>query len=252
MATAARGIGLALGAAGASCAVAYGATKLLSSPPVPRPCPSERCRRETFDGLAKKWDATVRTDEFLAGIGRSRRRLIQHAAGDVLEVAVGSGRNFSYYTRAKVSSVTAVDFSRSMLEMADSKRAELDPIPLRLKLASTQRLDFPDASFDTVVDTFGVCSFEAPVEALREMRRVVKEDGQVLLLEHGASTWELVQGLLNRSAQRHVEKFGCYPNRNIVGLVEEAGLHVVRDERKHFGTTYLLICRRSRPAEEAE
>jgi len=251
-ATAARGMGLALGAAGASCAIAYAGTQLLSTQPVARPCPSEKCRQQTFDGLAPKWDATVRTDELLAGIGRWRRRLMQHAAGDVLEVAVGSGRNFSYYSKAKVSSVTGVDFSRAMLEMADGKRSELEPITLRLKLASTQKLDFPDCSFDTVVDSFGVCSFEAPVEALREMRRVVKEDGQVLLLEHGASTWELVQGLLNRSAQRHVEKFGCYPNRNIIGLVEEAGLHVVRDERKHFGTTYLLICKRSRPAEEAE
>mmetsp|Transcript_73467 Transcript_73467/g.228485 ORF Transcript_73467/g.228485 Transcript_73467/m.228485 type:complete len:144 (-) Transcript_73467:38-469(-) len=132
-----------------------------------------------------------------------------------------------------------------MLEVADGKRGELEPIPLKLRVATTQKLDFEDCAFDTVVDTFGICSFEAPVEALREMRRVVKEDGQVLLLEHGASSWEVVQGLLNRSAQRHVEKFGCYPNRSIVKLVQEAGLHVVVDERKHFGTTYLLVCKRS-------
>uniref|UniRef100_A0A7S0AWC0 Methyltransferase type 11 domain-containing protein n=1 Tax=Pyrodinium bahamense TaxID=73915 RepID=A0A7S0AWC0_9DINO len=250
MASAARGVGLALGAAGVSCAVAYAGTQLLISPPAPRQCPSERCRRDTFEQLAPKWDATVRSDEFLAGISRWRRRLLQHASGDVLEVAVGSGRNFSYYGKAKVQSVTCIDFSRAMLEIADSKRAELAPIPLRLKLATSQKMDFQDCSFDTVVDTFGVCSFEEPLESLREMRRVVKEDGQVLLLEHGASSWELVQGLLNRSSQRHVEKFGCYPNRNIVGLVQAAGLHIVTDERKHFGTTYLLICKRAPPPQE--
>merc|ERR1712113_127623 len=115
--------------------------------------------------------------------------------------------------------------------------ADLSPISLRLKLSSSMKMDFPDATFDTVVDTFGICSFEAPVEALREMRRVLKDDGQILLLEHGASNWELVQGLLNGGSQRHVEKYGCYPNRDITRLVKEAGLHIVVDERKHFGTT---------------
>eukprot|EP00443_Scrippsiella_acuminata_P066752 CAMPEP_0115464090 /NCGR_PEP_ID=MMETSP0271-20121206/48696_1 /TAXON_ID=71861 /ORGANISM="Scrippsiella trochoidea, Strain CCMP3099" /LENGTH=247 /DNA_ID=CAMNT_0002890969 /DNA_START=14 /DNA_END=753 /DNA_ORIENTATION=+ len=247
MANAARGIGIAAGAAAAGCAMAYGATKLLSTPPPERCCPTERARRDTFDGLAKKWDSTVRFDEFMAGINRSRRRLVQRADGDVLEVAVGSGRNFSYYNSAKVSSVTGIDFSRAMLEVADGRRSELSPIQLRLKLTSVQKMDFEDASFDTVVDTFGICSFEAPVEALREMRRVVKEDGQILLLEHGASNWEIVQGLLNRSTQRHVEKFGCYPNRDIARLVKEAGLHIAVDERKHFGTTYSLVCKRNPP-----
>merc|ERR1712039_19336 len=116
-----------------------------------------------------------------------------------------------------------------MLEVADGKRAELEPIPLKLKLASTQRMDFEDNMFDTVVDTFGVCSFEAPVDALREMRRVVKDDGQVLLLEHGASNWEFMQGILNTSLPRHVEKYACYPNRKIADLVQEAGLHIVLD-----------------------
>merc|ERR1712039_1120010 len=111
---------------------------------------------DTFDGLAAKWDSTVRWDEFIGGIGRWRRRLAQRASGDVLEVAVGSGRNFSYYNSAKVKSVTGVDFSRAMLEVADGKRTELEPIPLKLKLATSQRMDFADASFDTVVDTFGV------------------------------------------------------------------------------------------------
>ncbi|CAE8652967.1 unnamed protein product, partial [Polarella glacialis] len=223
---------------------AYVVTKLLINPPEPRPCPSEKQRQETFDGLAKKWDATVRSDEFFAGIGRARRRMIQRATGEVLEVAVGSGRNFGYYNAGKVTGVTAIDFSRSMLEVADQKRKDLEPIPLRLKLCSSQKMDFKDSSFDTIVDTFGVCSFEAPLEALREMRRVVKDDGQVLLLEHGASHWELFQGLLNRGAQKHVEKFGCYPNRDIAGLVKEAGLYILMDERAHFGTTYTLVCKK--------
>lgn len=198
--------------------------------------------KETFDELAKKWDVLVRSDEFMAGIGRHRRKLIQRAQGEVLEVAVGSGRNFSYYNGGKVTGITAVDFSRAMLEVADGKRKEIEHIPLRLKLASTHKLDFEDNSFDTVVDTFGICSFEQPVQALQEMRRVLKEDGQMLLLEHGASKWEFVQSMLNRGIHRHVEKYGCYANRDISKLVREAGLHIALEQRSHFGTTYSLVC----------
>lgn len=240
---------MALGAGGVGCAIAFVGTRLLSSPACPRSCPSERSRKDTFDGLAKKWDETVRFDEFISGIGRSRRRLVQRARGDVLEVALGSGRNFSYYNSSKVKSVVGVDFSRAMLEVADEKRDQLAPIPLRLKLATSRSLDFPDCSFDTVVDTFGICSFEEPVEALRELRRVIKDDGQILLLEHGASDWEWVQGFLNRTSQRHVEKYGCYPNRDIAGLVRQAGLHLAVCERSHFGTTYFLVCKRNPPTE---
>merc|ERR1712070_1303498 len=121
-------------------------------------------------------------------------------------VAIGSGRNFSYYSSAKVQSLTGVDFSRGMLQAADAKRSELKPITLRLKLASTKHLDFPDGSFDTVVDTFGIFSFEEPVDALREIRRVTKDDGRILLLEHGASNWAWVQEMLNRTAVKHADK----------------------------------------------
>lgn len=255
-ANAAKGVALAAGAAGLGCAVAMGASNLLggASPQAAQPYPSEKERRDIFDKGAKKWDESVRFDEFVAGIGRARRLLVQQAEGDVLEVAIGTGRNFSYYNSAKVKSITGVDFSRNMLQAADGKRAELHPITLRLKVGSTHKLDFEDCTFDTVVDTFGICSFEAPVEALRELRRVVKEDGQILLLEHGASDWEMVQGVLNRGLCRHVHSYGCYPNRNIAALVREAGLYIEKDERKHFGTTYVLVCRRNPPkgGEDAE
>lgn len=249
MATAARGVGIVVAGAGASCVVAFAATRLLATPVAPKPCPSERCRRDTFDAAAKKWDETVRFDEFITGIGRQRKRLAQHARGDVLEVAIGSGRNFPYYNSAKVKSVTGVDFSKSMLQAADGKREQIRPIELKLKVASSQHLDFPDDTFDSVVDSFGICSFESPVESLQEMRRVCKEDGRILLLEHGASNWEIVQGMLNSTAQGHAEKYGCYPNRDITGLVKQAGLHVITDERSHFGTTYFLVCGKNPPAE---
>jgi len=244
-----RPLTLALGAAGSGAVCAFVGTQFLAGSPPQKELPSERARRDTFDALAKKWDQLVRFDEWTTGIRRLRRRLVLQARGDVLEVAVGSGRNFPYYNSAKVHSLVVVDFSRSMLEVVDGKRQEIEPIALRIKLATTHDLDFEDRSFDTIVDTFGICSFEDPVRALSEMRRVLKDDGKMLLLEHGASSWEAVQGYINRGIHRHTEKYGCFPNRHITDLVREAGLHVVNEERKHFGTTYMLVCMRDPPNE---
>ncbi|OLP80672.1 hypothetical protein AK812_SmicGene38874 [Symbiodinium microadriaticum] len=53
---------------------------------------------------------------------------------------------------------------------------------------------------------------------------------------------EFVQSMLNRGIHRHVERYGCYANRDIAKLVKEAGLHIALDERAHFGTTYTLVC----------
>lgn len=133
-----------------------------------KPYPTEKARKEVFDGIARKWDSTVAFDEFTFGIGRWRRQLCRRAEGDVLEVAVGSARNFSYYDSRKVTSVTAVDFSRPMLEMAEKKKSELGSVPLKLKVSNVLAMDFEDGAFDTVVDTFGVALLRNQLRRLRK------------------------------------------------------------------------------------
>jgi methyltransferase OMS1, mitochondrial len=208
--------------------------------------PTEKDRKEIFSKLAPTWDATVRWDEFSSGISRWRRQLISRAHGDVLEVAVGTGRNLSYYDEKKISSLTCIDFSRRMLEILLTKKNELGvKFPVKLKCANCAILnEFEDDSFDTVVDTFGVCSFEDPVGALREMARVCKPDGQILLLEHGESDWPFMQNLLSRQVPVHVSKFGCYNHRSIEHLINDAGLEIVERKRKHWGTIYFFVCRK--------
>mmetsp|Transcript_12315 Transcript_12315/g.33023 ORF Transcript_12315/g.33023 Transcript_12315/m.33023 type:complete len:126 (+) Transcript_12315:479-856(+) len=93
----------------------------------------------------------------------------------------------------------------------------------------------------SVVDTFGLCSFSDPVEALREMKRVVKPGGKILLLEHGKSHYQWLTTFLNERADAHAERYGCYWNRDILALVEKSGLRVEEVKRRHFGTTYYII-----------
>lgn len=208
--------------------------------------PTESERKQLFSNLAPKWDSTVRWDELTSGITRWRRQLTRWAKGDVLEVAIGTGRNLEYYNPGQVKSITGIDFSRRMLETILARKASGDlksGIELKLRVGNCSNLsEFADNHFDTVVDTFGICSFEDPLSALKEMMRVCKEDGRILLLEHGESDWPWMQGLLSRQVGVHVKKFGCYNHRSIRSLINEAGLEIISEKRKHWGTIYFYVC----------
>ena len=210
---------------------------------------SESNRLEIFSSKALTWDGLVRWPEFASGITGLRRKLFRRAQGSVLEVAVGTGRNFRFYDPARVTRLTVTDFSRPMLQRSVAKKSDLrGTLSERIRFVHENARDLsafcPDESFDTVVDTFGICSFEDPVEVVREIARVCKADGRVLLLEHGDSDWQIFKKYLANSLGRQLKSFGCFHNRDIRGIVEEAGLEVVECNRRHFGSIYWLVCKK--------
>jgi methyltransferase OMS1 len=130
-------------------------------------------------------------DEYIMGLRLIRRYLLWKAQGKVLEIAAGTGTNLSYYRESKVSNLTAVDYSPEMIKiLLENASKHHFPVDNALVM-DAGNLQFEDSSFDTVVDTFGICSFEDPVKVLKEMKRVVKKDGQILLLEHGKSSYQV-------------------------------------------------------------
>jgi len=112
----------------------------------------------------------------------------------ILEVGVGTGKNFPFYPKA--AEVTAIDFSEKMLGRA---RAKADKQGLKVKLLKmdVQNLEFEDNSFDTVVGSFVFCSVPDPVRGLKEVERVCKPGGKVVLLEHVLSTNHVVAWMMN-------------------------------------------------------
>jgi methyltransferase OMS1 len=115
-----------------------------------------------------------------------------HAEGDVLEVGAGTGRNLGYYPgQSTVGKIVLSDSSDKMLLRAKEKVARMSDAEkgrYQLLVADAAKLNhFPDNSFDTVVDTFGLCSFDDPIAVLKELQRVCKPNGKILLLEHGRS-----------------------------------------------------------------
>ncbi|KXJ89741.1 hypothetical protein Micbo1qcDRAFT_165082 [Microdochium bolleyi] len=103
--------------------------------------------------------------------------------------------------------------------------------------------------YDTVLQTFGLCSVRDPVSLIAGMAGLVRpETGRIVMVEHGLSVWDLVNGLLDRSARGHFERFGCWWNRDVEVIVHDAvrqveGLEIVAFERPGWltGGTHLWV-----------
>lgn len=176
----------------------------------------------------------------MTGISLMRRFLMKSAQGSVLEIAAGTGRNLQYYPRE--ARVTLTDFSDGMLQQI-TPEAKQSVAACDLRVMSAQNLQFESEAFDTVVDTFGLCSMDDSVKTLQEMQRVCKRDGRILLLEHGRSHYAWLSSVLDKFADAHAQRWGCHWNRDILALVEAAGLEVETVRRFHFGTTYYIIAK---------
>lgn len=115
---------------------------------------------------------------------------------------------------------------------------------------AAEQLPFPDNSFDTVVDMFGLCSFDDPVRALREFSRVCKPGGKLLLIEHGKGHTPRVNNHLDKWAPRHAKNWGCWWNRDIRRVIRLSGLSVEKWESKHFGTSHYIVAKPYKSMEE--
>ena len=205
-------------------------------------------RTDTFHQIAYAYDDEIGKDELVMGINLLRRALLYfHAKGRTLEVGAGTGRNLGYYPDV-VSKIILTDTSDRMLLRARKKlekmsKSDQDRHEVAIVDAANLK-DYDDDAFDTVVDTFGLCSFDDPVAVLNELQRVCHPNGKILLLEHGRSkSYEGLSKYLDKNAERHAKNWGCVWNRDIDQIVNDAGLQIDTLQTWHFGTTYYVVCR---------
>ena len=173
-------------------------------------------------------------------VGNTRKKLLSKAYGKVLEVGAGTGRNLPYYSRKL--DLTLVDLTPEMLEKAKKYAARLNK-KVTFQVADTEELPFKDNTFDTVVDTLVLCTYPNPIKALKEMARVCKPSGLILLLEHGISDRNLLKKFQYGREERHLKKVGCSLIRNPIKLVREASLDIQESKRSFFGTSYTIVAR---------
>ncbi len=170
-----------------------------------------------------------------------RRDLTGMVKGKILEVGVGTGKNFSYYPLD--ATVTGIDIADKMLLIAGEKASKLG-LPFALSRKDVQNLDFPDASFDTVLATFVFCSVPDPVRGLAELRRVVKPDGVILLLEHVRIDKPVIGFIMDLINPLVVRMVGANINRHTVDNVIKSGWLVERiKDLGPMGMVKMIIAR---------
>ena len=156
-----------------------------------------------------------------------RSVLIPRATGSVLEVGIGSGLNLPFYSAA-VTHLRGIDPSAELLATV-RKRADAVTFPVELVCRSAEELPVDAGSIDTVVTTWTLCSIPNPVQALREMKRVLRPGGQLLFVEHGFSRDSSVQIWQRRinPIWRRISG-GCNVDRKIDELVRSAGFDIMQ------------------------
>lgn len=175
--------------------------------------------------------------DFACGIEpvqRQRAKIVPRAQGRVLEIGIGTGRNLPFYDHGKLEKLYGLD---PALQMHRKARQRMRAAGLEVELLDlpAEQIPMEDASFDTVVTTFTLCTIPDAVSALREMRRVLKPQGQLLFCEHGQAP--------DASVRRWQERLtpiwkpiagGCHLDRDIPGLLGQGGFRVREMEQMYL------------------
>ncbi len=181
-----------------------------------------------------------------------RRKIVGQAQGLVLEVGAGGGQNFPFYDPTRVVRVEAVKPDEVMLVEARHRLAAA-PVPITLTRTLVEALPFPDTHFDTVVVTLVFCSVQDPEGGLREIWRVLKPGGTLLLLEHVRAQGRMVVWLQDALVPVTTRCMGnCHWNRDTLRAIQRTGFQTMQVRQLSGGLQPMLSLSASRPHTSGE
>lgn len=161
-------------------------------------------------------------------IRKIRRGLIPLAHGKVLEIGVGPGANFTHYDPAKIVRIYALEPNAKMIQLA-SRQRDRTKLDIEFLGLPGERIPLEDASIDTVVSTFTLCTIPGIAEAIGGIRRVLKPGGQLVFFEHGRAPDSKVRRWQERCEPIHSRLFGgCRLTRDVPSLLAQGGFQIQR------------------------
>lgn len=178
---------------------------------------SEKIKRR-YDRISAIYDLMEKPMEMFAS--KWRAEITAEVYGKVLEVGVGTGKNIPFYLED--IDLTVIDFSPGMLEKAKAKFKNSRRKIIFLEM-DVQHLSFDDNAFDCVLTSCVFCSVPLPVQGLKEIRRVCKPGGKIVMLEHVRSSGKILGPLMDLLNPIPVYLYGANINRDTVGNLIKAG-----------------------------
>lgn len=170
-------------------------------------------------------------------IRKQREKVVPRASGTVLEIGIGTGLNLPYYDAARVDRVIGLDPSESSWHLAARRAAHLD-FDLEFIGLPGEQIPLEDASVDTVLVTYALCTIPDPVAALHGMARVLRPGGSLLFCEHAKAPDAAVRKWQDRINPLWGRLFGgCNLNRDIAATLTDGGFEIAEMESMYLPGT---------------
>ena len=175
-------------------------------------------------------------------INYQRKKIVPNASGNILEIGIGSGLNLPFYEKSKINNLYGIDPSSELCDMAKKTASDYE-IDVNLLINGAEEIELPKDSIDTVVMTYTLCTIPNPMDALKEIKRVMKNDAKMLFCEHGTAPDKNIIKWQNRINPIWGKLFGgCNINRDIPNILKENGFKINTLDQMYLPSTPKIVC----------
>lgn len=194
--------------------------------------------KRRYERIAKYYDLMESLMESSGG-KRWRKMLWSEVSGNtILEAGIGTGSNILYYPEGK--NIYGIDFSPKMVEIAKDKAKRYGK-DVDIRVMDIENLEFNDNTFDAIVTSCVFCSVPDPIKGLKELKRVLKNDGKLFMLEHVRSKKLILGTLMDILNPLTVNTWGANINRDTVKNLKISGFKILKEENLALDIMKLII-----------
>ena len=174
-------------------------------------------------------------------VNYQRKKIVPHAKGKILEIGIGSGINIPFYNKANIEKIYGLDPSEELNNIAQ-KKAINNNLEIDFLLNGAEEIALPSNSMDTILITYTLCTIQDLESSLKEIKRVMKDDGVMLFCEHGIAPDENVMKWQNRVNPLWGKLFGgCNINRNIPEIIQSSGFTLNSLDQMYLPSTPKIV-----------